>query len=59
MAGTVTKPTTVIGMMKMGNIAPRAGIKATRLAFWTSVLTITPPSWYHPTHAELSIQLLA
>ena len=29
--------------MKMGNIAPRAGIKPTCLAFWASMLTITPP----------------
>ena len=34
--------TSVTGVMKMGNIVPRAGIKATSLAFWASVLTITP-----------------
>ena len=27
----------------MGNIAPRAGIELTSLAFWASVLTISPP----------------
>ena len=27
----------------MENIAPRVGIEPTSLAFWVSVLTITPP----------------
>ena len=27
----------------MGSAMPRAGIKPTSLAFWASVLTITPP----------------
>ena len=35
--------TGVVGVMKMGNIAPRAGIKPTSLAFWPSVLTTMPP----------------
>ena len=34
--------TSVVGVMKMGNIMPKAGIKPTSLAFQGSVLTITP-----------------
>ena len=33
----------VMGVSKMGNNAPRAGIKPTSLAFWASVLTLSPP----------------
>ena len=33
----------VVGVMKMGNIAPRVGIRPPFLAVWASVLTITPP----------------
>ena len=33
--------TSVMGLMKMGNIVPRAGIEPTYLTFWASVLTIT------------------
>ena len=33
--------TSVVVVMKMGNIAPRARIESTSLAFWVSVLTIT------------------
>ena len=33
----------VLCVMKMGNIAPRAEIEPTSLAFRASVLTITPP----------------
>ena len=32
----------ILGVMKMGNIAPRVGIKAASLAFWASMLTIKP-----------------
>ena len=32
-----------VGRMPMGNIAPRAGIEPTSLAFLASELTITPP----------------
>ena len=35
--------TNVMGVMKMGNIVPRSGIRLTSLAFQASVLTITPP----------------
>ena len=35
--------TSVAGVMKIGNIAPRVGIKPTYLAFWANVLTITLP----------------
>ena len=31
-----------MGVMKMGTIVPRAGLKPTSRAFWASVLTITP-----------------
>ena len=34
--------TSVMGVMKMGNIVPTAGIEPTSLAFRASVLTITP-----------------
>ena len=34
--------TRVLGVMKMGNIASRAGDEPTPLAFWVSVLTIIP-----------------
>ena len=33
----------VVGVMKMGNIAPRAGIEPTSLAFQARLLTIIPP----------------
>ena len=32
----------VVGVMKMGNNAPRGGIEPTSLALWSSVLTIKP-----------------
>ena len=32
----------IMGVMKMGNIVARVGIKCTSLAFQASVLTITP-----------------
>ena len=35
--------TSVMGLMKMGNIAPRAGIEPTSLAFQVNGVTITPP----------------
>ena len=35
--------TSVMGVMKMGNIAPRAAIEPTSLTFWASELTVTPP----------------
>ena len=31
------------GVIKMGNIAPRAGFEARPHTLWASVLTITPP----------------
>ena len=34
----------VVGVMKMGNMTPKAGIERTSLAFRASILTITPPS---------------
>ena len=34
--------TSGVGVMKMGNMVPRAGIEPTSLAFWASVLTISP-----------------
>ena len=34
--------TSVMGVMQMGNIVPRAGIKPTSLIFQASVLTIMP-----------------
>ena len=34
--------TSVMRLMKVGNIVPRAEIEPTSLAFWASVLTITP-----------------
>ena len=34
--------TTVVGMMKIGNIVPRAGIKYMSLTFWAIVLMVTP-----------------
>ena len=39
---TVVMATSVVGLMKMGNIMPKAGIKTTSQEFRTSVLTITP-----------------
>ena len=48
----------VMGVMKMGNTVPRAGIELTPVAFWASVLTITPhrlPRCHHYTHAYLSV----
>ena len=36
--------TFVVGEMKMGNIAPRAGNEPISLVFQASMLTITPPS---------------
>ena len=35
--------TSGIGVMRMGNSVPTVGIKSTSLAFWDSVLSITPP----------------
>ena len=35
--------TSVMGVMKMGNIAPRVEIKVASLAFQASVLAITSP----------------
>ena len=35
--------TTVMGVMKMGNSVPQAGIEPIILTFQASVLTITPP----------------
>ena len=41
----------VMGVVKMGNIVPRAGIASTSLAFLASVLTITSPRLPRPTHS--------
>ena len=52
----------VVGVMKMGNIVPRARIEHTSLAFRASVLTITPhrlPWCHHYTHNCLSMWLFA
>ena len=52
----------VVGVMKMGNIVPRAVIEPTSLAFQASVLTITAhgvPGCYNYTHPYLSMQLFA
>ena len=38
----------VIGLIKMGNIAPRARIEYTSLAVKAIVLPFTPPSTYRP-----------
>ena len=32
-----------MGVMKVGNIAPRVGIKLISLPFWVSVPSFTPP----------------
>ena len=59
----MVKATSVLGVMKMGNIVLRAGVEPTSLAFWASVLTITPPmlpdATTVPTNAYLTMQLLA
>ena len=44
--------TSVVRVMEMANIALRAGIESTSLAFWASVLTITLMS---PLYPHLSI----
>ena len=52
----------VVGVMKMGNIVPRAGIEPTSLAFQVSVLIIIPrrlPCCNHYTHAYLSMWCVA
>ena len=41
--------TSVMGMMKLGNIVPRGGIEPTYLSLWASVLTITPLGFLIPT----------
>ena len=56
----------VVGVMKMGNTAPRVGIGPTFLAFQTRVLTITPPrlpvtilptsTWLCGSLPEMSVQ---
>ena len=51
-----------MGVMKMGNIAHRAGIEPTSFVFQVSVLTIKPHMLpdvsHHNTHAYLPIHLL-
>ena len=45
--------TSVISVINMGDIAPRAGFEPTSIAFWASVLTITfsvPDVTSLPTH---------
>ena len=32
-----------MGVMKVGNSVPKVGTQPTALAFWASMLTITPP----------------
>ena len=39
-AHSLVTATSVTGVTKMGNIVPRAGLKPTSLAFWTSVLPL-------------------
>ena len=39
----MTSVTTVIGVMKIGNISPKAGIEQISLASYASVLTMSPP----------------
>ena len=50
-----------MGLTKMGNTVPRAGIEPTSLAFCASVLTILPctPFWCHHLPAYLPMHLLA
>ena len=58
----IVMTTSVVGVMKMGNTLPRAGIEPTSQAFRASVLTIIPvrrPWCRHYTHAYLSMQILA
>ena len=45
----MVRATSVMGVMKMGNIVPTVGIEPTSLAFQASVLTITPPRFPHVT----------
>ena len=40
----IVMATSVVRVMKMGNIVPRVKIEPISLAFWVSMLTITPPS---------------
>ena len=51
--------TSVMGVMKMGNIAPRTGIEPTPFAFWASVLTITPPRLPNITTLPTPMRLFA
>ena len=54
--------TSVVGVMKIGNAIPRAGLEHTSLTFQACVLTITPhrlPWCHHYPHTFLSMQLLA
>ena len=46
-----------MGVIKMRNIVPRAGIEPTSLPFWASVLPLHHVGCHHYTHA--SMQLLA
>ena len=49
----------VMGVMKMGNVVPRAGIEPTSIALRASVLTIIPcrlPLNHHYTHVYLFMQ---
>ena len=43
MAAFLPHKVIVVGVMKMGNIVPIAGIQPTSPAFWVSELTITAP----------------
>ena len=44
----------VMGVMKMGNIASRMGIKPTAVALWASVLAATPPEFPDVTSLPMS-----
>ena len=50
--GTMVMATSVMGVMKMGNLVPRAEIECTSLAFRASVLSITPSG-----HRDVTILL--
>ena len=53
--------TSVVCVMKMGNIVPRVELEPTPLAFWVSVLQLhhIGSMMSPPYHAYLSMQLLA
>ena len=48
-----------MGVMKMGNTMPRAGLEPTSLALRASVVSLHEVGFPDVTHAHLSMQLLA